>query len=111
MDTEIKKYYIPQNPNVLKGHIYTMYINNNTNMDLSTILNIYSNTVPITISQTDYNKLIELNNIAIQLTNKRTQNIQAFLQEETITTNELSKVNIERELLIKKLSKEKVKIK
>lgn len=118
MNTEVKTYYIPQNPNIIKGHIYTMYINNNTNMDLSSILNFNTNLITpytqgnfIEITEKDYTRLLELNTISYQLTNKRTQDIQNFLQEETMTMNELSKINTERETLIKKLSKEKEKTK
>lgn len=122
MTNQIMTYYIPNNPNIPKGHIYTLYLNNNTNLDLSSILNTQTITLnsiidptkpssketnQIIISKEDYTRLLELNNIAYQLSNKRTVDIQRFIQEETKTTTELSKINTERQQLIKKLTKEK----
>ena len=114
MDNEIKTYYIPNNPNIIKGHIYTLYINNNTNLDLSSIINTRSinitNEKPsITISEKDYTRLLELNNIAYQLNTKRTTDIQNFLNEETKTLEELTKINTERQEIIKKLTNKKEK--
>ncbi len=122
MNTQITTYYIPENPIILRGSIYTFYLNNNTNLDLSTILNtknlqlqdlIQSNmsTTPkskatITISNEDYTRLLELNNQVYQLVEKRNMDIQEFIQKETTTTEELSKINTERQGLIKKLTKE-----
>lgn len=120
MTNQMITYYIPNNPNIPKGHIYTFYLNNNTNLDLSQILNtqtIIVNSVKsttqgpiqdkneITISKEDYTRLLELNNIAYQLTTRRTKDIQAFIQAETKTTSELAKINNERQELIKKLTK------
>ena len=100
MTNQIMTYYIPNNPNIPKGHIYTFYLNNNTNLDLTSILNTQIITVnsvksspqgpiqdssQITISQEDYTRLLELNNISYQLTTKRTSDIQAFIQAETKT--------------------------
>lgn len=122
MNNQPITYYVPDNPNISKGTIYTFYINNNTNLDLTSILNtqtitlnniIDSNQGPITeqnqiiISKEDYTRLLELNNIAYQLTIKRTNDIQKFLQEETITTTKLTKINTERQELIKRLTKGK----
>ena len=122
MNTQPNVYYIPKNPHVKAGKIYTFYLNNNTNLDLSTILNtknlqlqdlIQSNmsTTPkskatITISNEDYTRLLELNNQVYQLVEKRNMDIQEFIQKETTTTEELSKINAERQGLIKKLTKE-----
>ena len=121
MNNQVMTYYIPNNPNIPKGHIYTLYLNNNTNLELSSILNTQTITLnnildstmkipksnQITISKEDYTRLLELNNIAYQLTTKRTADIQNFIQEETKTTTELSKINTERKQLIKKLTKGK----
>ena len=111
MNPQIKLYYIPKNPNIIKGTIYTLYINNNTNLNLSTIINngsIKNNNTSnsIILSKEDYTKLIELNKIAHQLTAKRTSDIKSFIDEETKTMTELSKINTERESLIKKLTKQ-----
>lgn len=120
MTNELMTYYIPNNPNITKGPIYTLYLNHNTNLDLSSILNLQTITVnnilhsaqgsiqetsQITMSQEDYTKLLELNNQAYQLTNKRTTDIQTFIQAETKTTAELAKINTERQELIKRLIK------
>lgn len=121
MTNQVMTYYIPDNPNIPKGHIYTLYLNNNTNLELSSILNTQTITLnsivdpikktketsQIIITTEDYTRLLELNNIAYQLSSKRTADIQNFIQEETKTTTELSKINAERQQLIKKLTKGK----
>ena len=38
MNNQLITYYIPTNPNVTDGTIYTLYLNNNTNLDLTSIL-------------------------------------------------------------------------
>lgn len=120
MNTQVMTYYIPNNPNIPKGHIYTLYLNNNTNLDLTPILTsktislssiraatqgVSEPTSAITISMEDYTRLLELNNLSYQLSSKRTENIKNFIQEETKTTTELTKINTERQELIKKLTK------
>ena len=120
MTNEIMTYYIPNNPNIPKGHIYTLYLNHNTNLDLSSILNLQTltfnnvietqngplqQTIGITISKDDYTKLLELNNSIFNLTSKRTAAIETFIASETKTTEELAKINTERQELIKKLTK------
>lgn len=113
MNNQIQTFYIPKNPNIKKGHIYTLYINNNNNLDLFPIFNTRNINIPtpeninsksIIISEKDYTRLLELNNLAHQLTNKRTQDIQKFLNEETNTITELTKINNERQELVKKLT-------
>lgn len=116
MINELITYYIPNNPNITKGPIYTLYLNKNTNLDLTSILNLQTITInnikdtvagpiqqtsKITISKEDYTKLLELNNQAYQLTTKRSADIQAFIQAETKTMEELTKINGERQELIK----------
>lgn len=120
MTSELMTYYVPNNPNIPKGHIYTLYINHNTNLDLSSIINlktininnitqdqngISQETSQITISKEDYTKLLELNNEVYQLTNKRTEYIQSFIENETRTTAELARINTKRQELIKQLTK------
>lgn len=120
MTNELMTYYIPNNPNIQRGHIYTLYLNHNTNLELSSILNLQTVTVnnvfqsekgpiqetsQIIMSASDYTKLLELNSQAYQLTNKRTAVIQEFIQNETKTSAELAKINNERQELIKKLIK------
>lgn len=119
MTNQIMTYYIPNNPNIPKGHIYTLYLNHNTNLDLSSILNLQTVTLnnvldspngpiqatsQITISQEDYTKLLELNNSIFNLTSKRTADIETFIASETQTTTELAKINTERQELIKRLT-------
>ena len=116
MTSELITYYIPNNPNITKGPIYTIYLNKNTNLDLSSIINLQTITInnvkdtivgpiqetsKITISKEDYTKLLELNNQAYQLTSKRSADVQAFIQAETKTMEELTKINGERQELIK----------
>ena len=119
MTNEIMTYYIPNNPNIPKGHIYTLYINHNTNLDLSSIVNLQTLTLnniietqngpiqqtsQITISKEDYTKLLELNNSIFNLTSKRTAAIETFIASETQTTIELAKINTQRQELLKKLT-------
>ena len=119
MNTQITTYYIPENPIILRGSIYTFYLNNNTNLDLSTILNpqpfqlndliqqnISSNQEsPIIVSKEEYQKLLKLNEEIYTLIEERNKDIQEFIKKETQTTTELTKINIERQGLIKKLTK------
>ena len=119
MNTQITTYYIPENPIILRGSIYTFYLNNNTNLDLSTILNpqpfqlndliqqnISSNQEsPIIVSKEEYQKLLKLNEEIYTLIEERTKDIQEFIKKEPQTTTELTKINIERQGLIKKLTK------
>ena len=122
MTNQLMTYYIPNNPNIPKGHIYALYLNHNTNLDLSSILNLQTITLnnisqsaagpiketsQITISMEDYTKLLELSNQAHQVATKRTTAIQNFLQIENQATAELTKINTERQELIKKLTKGK----
>ena len=109
MNNSINIHYLPNN-NISKGQIYTLYINNNTNLDLKPIINAKNLNInnqtssSIMISEQDYTKLLELNNIAYQLTTKRTKDIQNFLNEEVKTITELTKINTERQELVKKLT-------
>lgn len=119
MNNSIKIYDIPQNPHIQSGKIYTFYLNNNTNLDLSTILNpqpfqlndliqqnISSNQEsPIIVSKEEYQKLLKLNEKIYTLIEERNKDIQEFIRKETQTTTELTKINTERQGLIKKLTK------
>lgn len=68
----IVTYYIPINNNISKGPIYTLYVNNNKNLDLTSILeennltlNNMMNTFKenkIILEKSDYDELIRLNN-------------------------------------------------
>ncbi len=122
MNTDLRTYYIPNNPSIPKGHIYNFYLNNNTNLDLTSILNTktisignlvssskenLTDSASIMIPESDYTRLLELNNLSYQLSNRRTEEIQKFIEQETKTTNELTKINTERQELIKKLTRGK----
>ena len=57
MNNNITTYYIPTNPNINKGTIYTLYINKNTNLDLTSIINEVPSLNPTNII--NLNKQIE----------------------------------------------------
>lgn len=117
MNNQVKVYQIKDNSKIKQGTIYTLYLNNNTNLDISNILNtkslqlqeLITNNMKqqetITISNQDYTRILELNNLLYQLTTKRSKDIQEFIQKETNTTTELTKINNERQELIKRLTK------
>lgn len=119
MNSQAKIYYIPQNPHIKSGKIYTFYLNNNTNLDLSSILNIQTLQLKdliqknissnqqnsIIITDEEYQKLIELNEKVSTLIEERNKDIQEFIRKETETTTELTKINTERQGLIKTLTK------
>ena len=100
MNNQIKTYYIPNNTNIAKGPIYTLYKNNINNLNLESIL-------PKTTNQEAYNKLLELTNLSTNIINERNKNIQNFINEENNTINKLSQINKENQELIKKLTKGK----
>ena len=120
MNTQPNVYYIPKNPHVKAGKIYTFYLNNNTNLDLSTILNLQTAQLQdlikknlsstkkksIIITDDEYQQLIDLNEKVTKLIEERDKNIQEFIQKETTATTELIKINTERQVLIKRLTKE-----
>ena len=119
MNTQPTVYYIPKNPHVKAGKIYTFYLNNNTNLDLSTILNLQTAQLQdlikknlsstqkksIIITDDEYQQLIDLNEKVTKLIEERDKNIQEFIQKETTATTELIKINTERQNLIKILTK------
>lgn len=119
MNTQPNVYYIPKNPHVKAGKIYTFYLNNNTNLDLSTILNLQTAQLQdlikknlsstqknsIIITDDEYQQLIDLNEKVTKLIEERDKNIQEFIQKETTATTELIKINTERQNLIKILTK------
>ena len=119
MNTLPNVYYIPKNPHVKAGKIYTFYLNNNTNLDLSTIVNLQTAQLQdlikknlsstqkksIIITDDEYQQLIDLNEKVTKLIEERDKNIQEFIQKETTATTELTKINTERQNLIKILTK------
>ena len=119
MNTQPNVYYIPKNPHIQSGKIYTFYLNNNTNLDLSTIVNLQTVQLQdlikknlssnqkksIIITDDEYQQLIDLNEKVTKLIEERDKNIHEFIQKETKTTTELTKINTERQGLIKTLTK------
>ena len=119
MNTQPNVYYIPKNPHIQSGKIYTFYLNNNTNLDLSTIVNLQTVQLQdlikknlssnqkksIIITDDEYQQLIDLNEKVTKLIEERDKNIQEFIHKETKTTTELTKINTERQGLIKTLTK------
>lgn len=119
MNSQTKIYYIPQNPHIKVGKIYTFYLNNNTNLELSSILNLQTLQLKdliqrnissnqqnsIIITDEEYQKLRELNEKVSTLIEERNKDIQEFIRKETETTTELTKINTERQGLIKTLTK------
>lgn len=119
MNTQPNVYYIPKNPHIQSGKIYTFYLNNNTNLDLSTIVNLQTAQLQdlikknlssnqkksIIITDDEYQQLIDLNEKVTKLIEERDKNIQEFIQKETTATTELTKINTERQNLIKILTK------
>jgi len=111
MTSELITYYIPNNTKVQKGPIYTLYLNHNNNLDLSSILtqsltinNLnQSNQENITIPKTEYEKVLQLNEQEHQLNTKRKTNIQNFIQTETEIVENLTKINMEKQQIIKKI--------
>ena len=110
MNNQIKTYYIPNNPNITKGIIYTLYINNNTNLDLTSIItdekSNYQN--KLIIENTNYNKLILLNKQINDSIVKRSNIIQNFIKIEKENLTELSKLNQEYQKILKQIIERKV---
>lgn len=111
MNNQITTYYIPSNPNIKSGPIYTLYINNNTNLDLTSILASKSNPknleqpLPkITLEPNEYNKLLNVSKQIQELINKKNTNVENFLKEEKQTINELSKLSIDYHNTLKNIS-------
>ena len=73
MVQNIITYYIPQNNNVTSGRIYNLYLNKITNLDLSSVItatNLDNHHNCITLSQVDYEELINLVNKTSELNNQ-----------------------------------------
>lgn len=73
MVQNIITYYIPQNNNVTSGRIYNLYLNKITNLDLSSVItatNLDNHPNCITLSQVDYEELINLVNKTSELNNQ-----------------------------------------
>ena len=108
MNNQTTTYYIPTNPSIKSGSIYTLYINNNKNLDLTSILvPITPQPVPIStisINKKDYNQLLKLNkdyqNIIKSITNK----IELFINDQKKYIGELTKLEKEYNTISKLIS-------
>jgi len=108
MNNQTTTYYIPTNPSIKSGPIYTLYINNNKNLDLTSIL--VTKPTPllkvstISINTKDYNQLLKINknyqNIIKSLTNK----IELFITEQKKYITELTKLEKEYNTISKLIS-------
>lgn len=102
MNDEIKTYYIPTNPNIKNGQIYTLYINNNNNLDLTSIVSEEKKlTNKMVIDIQKYNNLLKVNKQIQDTINKSNISIENFLKEHKQNTNELVKLNIEYNNMLK----------
>ena len=108
MNNQTTTYYIPTNPSIKSGPIYTLYINNNKNLDLTSIL-VSSKPTPIQVSTIsintkDYNQLLKINkdyqNIIKNLTNK----IELFITEQKKYITDLTKLEKEYNTVSKLIS-------
>lgn len=112
MNNQVITYYIPTNPNIKSGSIYTLYINNNTNLDLSSIIaetptksnNIIIPPTKITLELKDYNKLLNVNKELQNSITKINTNIEKIITEEKQTINNLIKLNSEYNNILKSIS-------
>lgn len=111
MNDKIKIYYIPSNPNIKKGPIYTLYITNNTNLDLSNLLeenNITLNNIvnpfkenKIIIEEQTFNELLQINKQIQELLTKKTNDIKKYVEEENKNITELTNLNNKYQNLLK----------
>ena len=106
MNNQTTIYYIPTNSNINSGTIYTLYINNNKNLDLTSILDP-KQPIPIqesnpSINIKDYNQILkiikEYQNIIKNITNK----IEIFINEQKKYITELNKLEEENNTIFKK---------
>lgn len=89
MTQNIVRYYLPQNPNISKGKIYTLYLNKATNLDLTSIMpkkdltmNVLLqpnkeavsqqplSTSTMTLTEEDYTKILSLADTSTKLYNQ-----------------------------------------
>ena len=89
MNNNITTYYIPKNPNVDKGLIYTLYLNNNKNLDLSSIINKENITVNTILNQKTKENINTYNKIP-ELLKKLSQNLDAYIIKEKELITELT---------------------
>lgn len=105
-------YYIPNNPNVTNGAIYTLYINHNKNLDISSISNSYfedsnkvhnQKTQSIIEHKTDYN-ILDLNNQMLKLIEEKTK----IIEIEKEMTDKLKQLNNNYQKILNQLIKKGV---
>lgn len=89
MNNNITTYYIPNNPNVDKGLIYTLYLNNNKNLDLSSIINKENTTVNTILNQKTKENINTYNKIP-ELLKELSQNLDTYIIKEKELITELT---------------------
>jgi len=107
MNTKLTTYYIPTNSNVTNGTIYTLYLNNNNNLDLTSILqkqDLNSNEAAtsfkenkLIIEEYNYNELIEI----INKTNILLTDINNYQQVMFKSLQDLINLNQKCQLVVK----------
>ena len=103
MNNQVKTYYIPFNPNIKKGPIYTLYLNNNKNLDLTSILAEDALTLNNIITPFKENKII----IEEEIFNKLIQITKQINDQITNSLNYLNKLNTELQTNLSSLSNER----
>lgn len=89
MNNNITTYYIPNNPNIEKGLIYTLYLNNNKNLDLSSIINKENITVNTILNQQSKENTDTSNKIP-EILKKLSQNLDTYIIKEKELITELT---------------------
>ena len=89
MNNNITTYYIPNNPNVDKGLIYTLYLNNNKNLDLSSIIHKENITVNTILNQQPKENVNTYNKIP-ELLKELSQNLDTYIIKEKELITELT---------------------
>ena len=94
MNNNITMYYIPNNPNIQKGLIYTLYINNNKNLDLSSIIPKENITINKILTPQKENIHIEKQNKSTEISNKIDQILNNIIKDiEIFSTKEKENIS------------------
>lgn len=107
MNNQTTTYYIPTNPSIKSGPIYTLYINNNKNLDLTSIL-VQKQTpqqIPtISLNTKDYNQLLRINKDYQNIIKSFNNKIELFITEQKKYITELTKLEKEYNTISKLIS-------
>lgn len=107
MNNQTTTYYIPTNPSIKSGPIYTLYINNNKNLDLTSILASKITPTPvstISINRKYYNQLLKINKDYQSIIKSLTNKIELFITEQKKYITELTKLEKEYNTISKLIS-------